>query len=54
MRSIGYGEELYPQTPVPIDGPVPPHPKFAVANFDLSPQAGRGETIRIIRLFQVE
>jgi hypothetical protein len=22
----------------------PPHPKFAIANFDLSPQAGRGET----------
>jgi histidyl-tRNA synthetase len=26
---------------MPIDGPVPPHPKFATANFDLSPKAVR-------------
>src|ERR1700716_1733767 len=27
-----------------VDGPVPPHPKFELcSNFDLSPQAGRGE-----------
>src|SRR5207244_12467031 len=39
----GWGEGLYPLAPVSIDRPVPPHPKFAIANFDLSPQAGRGD-----------
>jgi hypothetical protein len=28
----------------PVD--TPPRPKFATANFDLSPQAGRGEGVR--------
>src|SRR5664279_5854580 len=43
MRSCGErvrGEGLFPRVQLVVS---PPHPKFAIANFDLSPQAGRGK-----------
>ena len=40
MRSIGYGEGLYLRA-VLVESP--PSPEIHYANFDLSPQAGRGE-----------
>ena len=38
-RGEGRGEGLSPRARF---AESPPHPKFAIANFDLSPQAGRG------------
>ncbi|PJG50098.1 hypothetical protein CVM73_38215 [Bradyrhizobium forestalis] len=42
LRGEGRGEGPLSAVEI-VERPVPPHPEFAHANSDLSPQAGRGE-----------
>jgi hypothetical protein len=50
LRGEGWGEGLLSANPEDMVRTVPPHPKFAIANFDLSPQAGRDKALRAHRI----